>query len=53
MHWADALGIGLGLLSVVVNAVVVHLILGMVARWARKIGSILGYGPNDDWDEDG
>jgi len=50
MSWADALGISLGLLSILVNAAVLYLIYRTTARrWCMivlTIGSIFGHEPD-------
>jgi len=52
--WADALGIGLGLLSIPVNAAVLYLIYRTTARWwcmiVLTIDGISGGEPDDDYD---
>jgi len=55
MTWADALGIGLGLLSIPVNAVAFYLVHRAVARCCCNIGVTIGgtFGdePDDHCDE--
>lgn len=50
MNWMDALGMGLGLLSVTVNVAVFYLIHRAIARWwcmiVLIIGGIFGHEPD-------